>query len=138
MAARSVLIGFGIIVLGTACSHQDSTAPAPIDTDVTSVGISLMDDPQANNGFYMPSDSVNLAASIVDSRGHPVGGRSLVWTVQLPDGKAPGDSIATISPMGPQTAQIVFGRPATVVVIASVTRNDGIVKTGKISVRWPE
>jgi hypothetical protein len=132
MNRAKVLLGTAMIVSAAACTGRDSTAPPLVDTDVADVRITVKAPPPPGNGFSYPTDTINVEAGIVDERGTRVDGRTVQWKLQLPDGKAAGDSIAIIAPTSPTTARIIFARSALVAVVASVTRNDGTVKSGTI------
>jgi hypothetical protein len=97
----------------------------------------VTDPPVQGNGFSIPSDTIHVLAFVRDERGSLIDQRKIEWRLELPDGKPPGDSIATISATGPRIARVTFRRAAFVGVVASVERNDGTTKSGVVYVRWP-
>jgi hypothetical protein len=136
MNRTRVLFGAAMCIAAAACSGADSVGAPLIDTDVAAVRVTVNAPPPPGNGFVYPNDTVNVVAALVDERGDSIVGRAVQWSLQLPDGKLVGDSIATITATGGNSARIVFVRSALVVVVASVARKDGAVKTGTIFLQW--
>jgi hypothetical protein len=129
MNPSRIFAGIAIIVLAAACTDRDATTP---DSRATTVSVAITDPPVPENGFTLPRDTVNVAATVLDERGASAQVRNVDWTLELSDGRSPGDSVASISPTGLMTARIVFRREVLVRVVASVALRDGTRATGGV------
>ncbi len=123
----------GIAVSAAACSSADSTQPD--SSDVTTVTVMVVPTPVGNGFDFGPSDTVNVAAAVLDGRGYRIN-RNVDWSLQLANGQQAGDSIGSLSSTGPQTARVVFRRPALVAVVGSVAGSDGATKSGTLYLTW--
>jgi hypothetical protein len=137
--ARRAMKFFSRTVLGVvaaaagiaACSGADAAAPASAET----IAVSVVVPPgaQPNNGFYIPSDTVNVTAIVLDASGVPLIDATVDWQLQPAE-----QSVAVIRSTGAQSAQLVFARQGTVGIVASVTRGGGSKITTTKYLTWPQ